>query len=212
MNEFAVRAAALAEHERQFQETLEHCPAGLLVVDEDGGLIFYNARLREMLGYSSEEMDGIDTRRFWNDLDQRARMIEALRERGGQTLNQEAIWKTRNGAQLHVLLSYVQVAYRGGHVSFVGGKRILWVYDITALKEHETRIAEQVRQFRETVEYCPAGLLVVDEDGQLVFHNARLREMLGYGAEELHSTRGSSGATSNSGGGSSRRSGSAAAS
>ena len=36
-----------AEHERQFREMLEFCPAALLVVDEDGRLLFQNARLRE---------------------------------------------------------------------------------------------------------------------------------------------------------------------
>ena len=51
-----------AEHERQFRETLEHCPAGLIVVDENGRLLFHNARLRELLGYSKEEMELIDTR------------------------------------------------------------------------------------------------------------------------------------------------------
>src|SRR5687768_3200140 len=72
----------LAEQERQFHETLEYCPAGLLVVDDDGKLIFHNARLREMLGYDKGELEAIDTRLFWQDLDQRARIIESLRQRG----------------------------------------------------------------------------------------------------------------------------------
>ncbi len=83
-------------------------------------------------------------------------------------------------------MSYVQVAYRGGHVSFVGGKRVAWLYDVTALKQREAQIAEQERQFRELLEHCPAGLSLVDEEGRLVFHNARLRELFGYDEEELH--------------------------
>jgi PAS domain S-box-containing protein len=179
------REAQVAEHERQFRETLEHCPAGLLVVDEEGRLLFHNARLRKLLGYDEKEMELIDTKLFWNDLDQRRRMIESLHEKGGQLLNQEAVWKTKSGRPLYVLVSYVQVAYRGGHISFVGGKRILWVYDVTALTEREEQIAQQEHQFRETLEYCPAGLLVVDEEGRLVFHNKRLRELLAYDEGEL---------------------------
>ena len=174
-----------AEHERQFRETLEHCPAGLIVVDEDGRLLFHNARLRELLGYSKEEMELIDTRAFWHDLNQRSRIIETLRDRGGTLLNEEVIYKTKQGHLIHVLMSYVQVAYRGGHISFVGGKRLCWVYDISALNAREAQVAEQERQFREILEYCPAGLIVVNEDGRLLFHNARLREMLGYSKEEL---------------------------
>ena len=40
-------------------------------------------RLREMLGYRSDELALFDTRKFWQDLDQRARIIEALRQTGG---------------------------------------------------------------------------------------------------------------------------------
>src|SRR5215207_6594557 len=183
--------AEIAEHERQFREILEYCPAGLNVVDEDGRLLFHNARLRKLLGYDEEEMHLFDTKRFWHDLDHRARIIAMLRERGGELqrggelLHEEAVWTTKQGQLVHVLISYVQVAYRGGHVSFLGGKRVLWVYDITALRQREAQIAEQERQFREILEYCPAALNVVDEDGRLLFHNARLRELFGYDADEL---------------------------
>jgi PAS domain S-box-containing protein len=176
----------VAEHERQFRELLEFCPAALLVLDEDGRLLFHNARLREILGYSKDELDRCDTREFWNDLEQRTRIIDRLRDLGGQILNEKVTWRTKNGALIHLLMSYVQVAYRGGHVSFVGGKRIAWVYDITALVDHEAQIAEQERQFREIVDYCPAGLVVVDEEGRLLFHNWRFRDLFGYEKEELH--------------------------
>src|SRR5215469_13709131 len=110
-----------AEYERQFREILEFCPAALLVVDEDGRLLFHNARLREILGYSKDELDLGDTRLHWHDLKQRARIIKQLQDRGGQILNERVVWQTKNGSLVHLLLSYVQSAYHGGHVSFVGG-------------------------------------------------------------------------------------------
>jgi PAS domain S-box-containing protein len=174
-----------AEHERQFREILEYCPAGLMVVDEDGRLLFHNARLREILGYSKEELDFCDTRMHWHDLGQRERIIKQLRDRGGQILNEKVIWRTKKGTLVDLLLSYVQVAYHGGHISFVGGKRVLWVYDITALTRHEAQVVEQERQLREILDYSPAAVSVVDEDGRLLFHNWRLRELTGYDKEEL---------------------------
>src|SRR3974390_2891334 len=145
--------AEAAEHERQFREILEFCPAALLVVDEDGRLLFHNGRLREILGYTKEELDFCDTRLHWHDLDQRARIIKQLQERGGQILNERVIWRTKKGGLVHLLLSYVQSAYHGGHVSFVGGKRLLWIYDITALTQHESQVVEQERQLREILDY-----------------------------------------------------------
>ena len=174
-----------AEHERQFREILELCPAALLVMDEDGRLLYHNARLREILGYSKDELDLCDTRMHWHDLDQRTRIINQLKERGGQILNERVVWRTKKGTLVHLLLSYVQVAYHGGHVSFVGGKRVLWIYDITALTNHEAQVVEQERQLREILDYSPAAVSVVDEDGRLLFHNWRLRELTGYEKEEL---------------------------
>lgn len=181
----AAGAEEFAEEQRQFREILEHCPAGLLVVDEEGRLIFHNARLRALLGYDEEELSGIDTKAFWFNLGQRERILEALRRQGGQLLNQEVVWRTKAGDLVHGLLSYVQSAYRGGYVSFAGARRICWIYDIDDLKRREEQVARQESQLRETLEHCPAALLVVDEDGRLLFHNARLGELLGYGEEEM---------------------------
>ena len=64
-------AEDIAEYERQFREILEHCSAGLNVVDEDGRLLFHNARVRELLGYSEQELHLFDTKKFWYDLEQR---------------------------------------------------------------------------------------------------------------------------------------------
>ena len=175
-----------AEHERQFREILEFSPAALLVVDEDGRLLFHNTRLRELLGYGKDELDRIDTRKFWHDVEQRSWIIASLRERGGQILNEKVVWRTKNGQLLDLLLTYAQVAYRGGHISFVGGKRVLWVYDVTALARHELQVVEQERQLREILDYCPAAVCVVDDEGRILFHNRRMRDLLGYEKEELH--------------------------
>jgi PAS domain S-box-containing protein len=181
----AAPSGAIAEHERQFRELLEHCPAALSLVDDDGFLVFHNARLRQLFGYDEAELERFDTRRFWVDLEHRERLVTALRERGGQLLNEEVVWKTKSGAPIHLLMSYVQVGYRGGHVGFAGGKRVAWLWDVTPIKERERSLAEQERQFRELLADCPAALDIVDEDGRVVFHNARLRELLGYTEEEL---------------------------
>ena len=118
-------------------------PQALLVVDDDGRLLFHNARLREILGYSKDELDLCDSSVHWHDLNQRTRIIKQLRDQGGQILNEKAVWRTKSGTLVHLLLSYVQVAYQGGHISFVGGKRVLWVYDVT--RKRNTRYKSSSR-------------------------------------------------------------------
>jgi PAS domain S-box-containing protein len=95
LREETLHAVQLASRERQFLDILDHCPAGLNVVDEDGLLLLHNARVRELFGYDREELHLFDTRRFWSDQDHRERIIKKLREGGRDVLNEEAIWKTK---------------------------------------------------------------------------------------------------------------------
>jgi PAS domain S-box-containing protein len=166
------RETQLAEQERQFRETLEFCPAGLIVVNEHGRLLFHNARLREMLGYERDELHLIDTKAFWCDLDHRSRIVDALRARGGQLLNEEVIYKTKQGHLINVLMSYVQVAYQGGHISFAGGQRICWVYDITALKRAEEARQRSEQRLVEAIESISEGFVLYDADDRLVLCNS----------------------------------------
>src|SRR5215203_5617224 len=177
------REAQIAEQERQFREILEYCPAALNVVDEDGRLLFHNARLRQLFGYDADELTLFDTRRLWHDLDQRGRIIESLRERGGQLLNEEVTWKTKHGQPVHILVSYVQVAYQGGQISFVGGKRLFWAYDITALKtaEEARRLSEQ--RLVEAIESISEGFVFYDAEDRLVLCNSCYRGLLYSGHE-----------------------------
>ena len=69
----AALGSEAAEHERQFRELLEFCPAALMIVDEDGRILFYNERLRELLGCTRDELDGADSSVFWHDREQRTR-------------------------------------------------------------------------------------------------------------------------------------------
>ena len=172
-------AAEAAEHERQFREMLEFCPGGAAGRRRGRPAAVSQRAAARTARLRKDELERIDTSTFWHDLEQRARIIASLREQGGQLLNEKVVWRTKNGQLLHLLLSYVQVAYQGGHISFVGGKRVLWVYDITALTQHETQVVEQERQLREILDYCPAAVCVVDEDGRILFHNRRMRDLLG---------------------------------
>ena len=170
--------AQVAEQERQLREILDFSPAAVNVVDEDGRLLFHNRRLRELTGYEKEELELFDTRRFWNDLDHRARVVELLRTRGGQLLNEEVVWKTKQGELLNLLISYVQVAYHGGHVAIGGGKRLYWLYDITPLRRAEQARLRSERRLAEAIESISEGFVCYDGEDRLVICNSCYRNLL----------------------------------
>ena len=168
----------VVEQERQLREILDYCPAAVCVVDEDGRILFHNRRMRELIGYEKEELELFDTKRFWHDLDHRTRIIELLRTRGGQLLNEEVIWKTKQGELLDLLISYVQVAYHGGHVAVAGGKRLFWLYDITPLRRAEQARLRSERRLAEAIESISEGFVCYDGEDRLVICNSCYRDLL----------------------------------
>jgi adenylate cyclase len=172
------REGQIVEQERQLREILDYCPAALIVVDDEGRLLSHNWRLRELMGYEKDELELFDTREFWHELDDRERIVEYLRERGGQLLKKEVVWKTKRGDLLNVLISYVQVAYKGGHISFSGARRICWVYDITALRRAEQAHLRSEQRLSEAIESISEGFACYDAEDRLVICNSSYRNIL----------------------------------
>ena len=166
------------EQERQLREILDFCPAAVCVVDEDGRILFHNRRMRDLLGYEKEELSLFDTKRFWRDLDHRTAIIEVLRLRGGQLLNEEVVWNTEQGEPLNLLISYVQVAYAGGHVAVSGGKRLFWLYDITPLRRAEQARLRSEQRLSEAIESISEGFVCYDGEDRLVICNSCYRDLL----------------------------------
>jgi PAS domain-containing protein len=85
---------------------------------------------------------------------------------------------TKQGRPVHCLLSYVQVAYRGGHVSFVGGRRLCWVYDVSALRRAEEGRRQSDMRLTTAIESISEGFAFYDAADRLVLSNSRYRDML----------------------------------
>jgi len=110
-------------------------------------------------------------------------VVELLRTRGGQLLNEEVVWKTKQGELLNLLISYVQVGYHGGHVAVAGGKRLYWLYDITPLRRAEQARLRSERRLAEAIESISEGFVCYDGEDRLVICNSCYRNLLYPGLE-----------------------------
>jgi adenylate cyclase len=81
------------------------------------------------------------------------------------------------------LVSYVQVAYHGGHVAIAGGKRLHWVYDITPLRRAEQARLRSERRLAEAIESISEGFVCYDGEDRLVICNSCYRNLLYPGLE-----------------------------
>ncbi|MEM7042997.1 MAG: PAS-domain containing protein [Pseudomonadota bacterium] len=161
---------------QQIRKILDVCPAGLLVVDEESRLVFYNQSFRDMLGYKDEELSGFDTRRFWTDPEQRERINDLARDRGDQLINQEVSWQRKDGNPLDGLLSYTQIDDQGEQTSFSGGSRIAWFYDISELKRAEEARRQSEQRLVDAIETIGEGFCLYDKDSRLILFNQRYKD------------------------------------
>lgn len=95
----------------------------------------------------------------------------------------EVIWKTKQGELLELLISYVQVAYHGGHVAVAGGKRLFWLYDITPLRRAEQARLRSEQRLAEAIESISEGIVCYDGEDRLVICNSRYPDLLYPGLE-----------------------------
>ncbi len=80
MRSIANRTAELEVSERNFRETFEEAPIGMAVVGLDETFLHANARLCQLLGYSDEELAGLNTEEitFPDDIEEARQLAKSL--------------------------------------------------------------------------------------------------------------------------------------
>ncbi len=135
-----------------------------------------------IMGYSApEEMIGKYLRDLIPSSDQER--LESLRSSarvGLQSRTVEFRARDRSGNLQHLLRTEVPIVENGIFVRAWGITR-----DITKIKMAEEALRESEERFRATFENAGVGMALVDMQGHPIKTNPALREMLGYGEEEL---------------------------
>jgi class 3 adenylate cyclase len=72
----------------------------------------------------------------------------------------------------------VQSEYQGGHISFAGGKRLCWAYDVTALRRSEEGRRRSDLRLGEAIESISEGFACYDAEDRLVVCNSCYRDLL----------------------------------
>lgn len=170
--------------ESWFRQLAEAAPNGMLVVDQRGRLLWLNAQVERMFGYTRAELVGQNAEvlvpdRFRAEHPAHRSSFFAQPVARPMGAGRELFGRRKDGTELPVEIGLTPI-------STAQGPQVLCsIVDITARKAAEAALAESERIRGLVLESVGEGLHGLDGQGRIVFENAAALSMFGWKAEEM---------------------------
>jgi PAS domain S-box-containing protein len=154
------RTVALRQSQRRYEDLFKGVPAAVLLTHASGMILTANPAMRDLLGFESDEvLNEVNFGDFYDDPDERARLIREWDASGQNLVNGEVKLRRRDGRDINVLYVTRLVKNAEGAVEYYQGM----FTDITALRraESERRALEthvRLSQKLESVGRLAAGI------------------------------------------------------
>jgi diguanylate cyclase (GGDEF)-like protein/PAS domain S-box-containing protein len=176
---------ALRESEAKYRQLVEYAPAAIYEVDMTSGkFLSVNDVMCEYLGYSREELLTMDT--FSLVADESGKQL--VTERWAKMLAGEAVPETaeykisrKDGGEIWGLVN-ARLRYEDG----VPAVAEAVAYDITERKRAEEVLQRREEHFRSLIENALDVIMIVKEDGTILYTSPSIKRVLGYQPEELN--------------------------
>jgi PAS domain S-box-containing protein len=169
--------------EQQLQSILEASPIGVAIVRKrDGKVIYANSRAAEQFRIPLEEITGYVGGKTYADPEDRQALLDQF-ARDGEIKSIEVRRKRHDGDIFWTMQSMTPIAMEGEDAI------VSWVVDIDDLKRAEELVRESEQRLFAILEVSPIGVVVIDmEEGNPVFTNPRMAEMMGLTREQVLET------------------------
>jgi diguanylate cyclase (GGDEF)-like protein/PAS domain S-box-containing protein len=171
----------LKQSEEKFRVLFDQAPIGYQSLDADGNILHVNQQWLDMFGYSSDEVTG----KWLGDFIApehtgyfRRKFAEFI-ARG--RIQCEMIMLTKSGRKIYVADE--------GKTRYDNEDNIVEVHcvtrDITARKEAQKKLRESEEKYGNYIGNAPNGILVIDQNGQIIEVNKATSKLTGYSETEM---------------------------
>ena len=155
----------------RYRVTFENAPVGIMHTSLGGGRILHvNARLCDMLGYSHDELLGMDASRFTDPgyIGRDRAFQEQMLAGDLDTFSSERVYHRKDGGRLWVRRTASLARDSGGKPLYF----IRIIEDITARKDAQEQIARERALLRTVIDALPDRIYVKDREGRFMLQNA----------------------------------------
>jgi len=173
----AAAEEALLQSEERYRTLLDGVQDyAIFMLDPRGKVLSWSAGAEHIKGYTAEEIIGTNFARFFVREDvKRGRPVEVLRLAATGGRHEEYGMRVRkNGSEFLASTTYIALRDAAGNLR--GFSEIC--RDLSEHKESEAR-------YRGLLEAAPDGMVVVNQDGEIVLLNAQAEKQFGYRRDEL---------------------------
>jgi PAS domain S-box-containing protein len=173
----------LKESEEKYRNIIQSMEEGYYEVDLRGNLVFLNDALSRILGYSPEELVGMNNRQYMSEQTAKA-VYKAFNEvyRTGKSTKAFDWEVIRKDSEKRCLETSVSLFHDSG-VDFIGFRGI--ARDVTERRLARKALEQSEEKYRTILQSIEDGYYEVDISGNMVFFNDSMCRMLGYSPEEL---------------------------
>jgi PAS domain S-box-containing protein len=173
----------LRESEEKYRNIIQSMEEGYYEVDLKGNFLFFNEALPRILGYSQNELMGMNNRLYMTEktANEVYQISNSVYRTGIATkaFDWEVIRKEGGKRYLETSISLVRGS-QGEPVGFRGIAR-----DVTERRLARKAIEESEQKYRTILQSIEDGYYEVDLSGNMVFFNDSMCRILGYSPEEM---------------------------
>lgn len=184
---------ALRESEEKYRNLIESLQEGIWVIDKDAKTVFVNYPMAEMLGYTEEEMVGIDLFEFMDEKAVDTAKENLERREAGTTEQHDFEFLQKDGSRVNVILVTRPITDNDGN--YKGA--IAGVINVTKRMQAESALRESEEKYRSLVESSDDSIYLVDRNSTYLFMNkthlsrfgVKANEVMGRRYEDFHSKK-----------------------
>src|SRR6058998_2253670 len=161
---------ALRESEALYRDLYEHAPLAYFTFGSEGRLRRWNARGREMIGYTDEELRGMRTLDFHTDAPENREAFARLERevfQEGRDLVAEVEGRRKDGSLYWARVSLSPLRDEQGRIT--GARSI--AQDVTELHQAQQAVRESEARLSAIIESALDPIIVTDQEGRIVLLN-----------------------------------------
>ncbi|MCP4755852.1 MAG: PAS domain S-box protein [Proteobacteria bacterium] len=156
-----------------FNDMIDEIGSGFFATDSDFNFTYVNRVICEKMGYTKQEMLGMNTSDFTLGNDELLLRIQNLIKRKGSSGSFEIEAATKDKCSIYLFISSKAVVENTEFKGVIG-----FSTDITRLKTAEKALMESESRYRTLVETMPHGLCEIDLSGTITYTNEAYRRIL----------------------------------